>query len=82
MSRFKGIKRGAKFEAWSYGKMVAIGSRQPAGGIPGDCYREYPELNGDTLEDIQALFTYAYVSCFLFVLWLLLIRASFRTRIL
>lgn len=64
MSALPGIKRGAIFQAWDYGQMVAIGSRQPAGGIPGDCYREYPDMKADSVQDISKLFTYAYVSLF------------------
>ncbi|KAF7971900.1 hypothetical protein HWV62_19527, partial [Athelia sp. TMB] len=60
VSTFKGIQRGAAFQAAHTGDMVAIGSRQPAGGIPGDTYREYPGLSGENLEGIKTLFSYAY----------------------
>ncbi|KAF7966109.1 hypothetical protein HWV62_40006 [Athelia sp. TMB] len=60
VSCFKGIDRGANLQATYTGQMVAIGSRQPAGGIPGDTYREYPNLSGDDLDGIETLFSYAY----------------------
>lgn len=63
ISNRPGLRRGDKFEAWSHGQMVAIGSRMPSGGIKGDCLREYPGvMAGTTVADIRKLFQYAAVS--------------------
>ncbi|KAF7970281.1 hypothetical protein HWV62_24476 [Athelia sp. TMB] len=59
VSKIPGIKRGNQFAQWAGGQMVAIGSRQAAGGIKGDCLREYSAIKGSTVEDIQRLFQYA-----------------------
>lgn len=62
MSRFKGLWRNPDFQAYAPGKMVALGSRQPSGGRKGDTYTEYPEISATTMQDIDALFSYAHVS--------------------
>jgi hypothetical protein len=49
-------------ESFGYGKMHAVGSRQPQGGRKADIYTEYPELKVENNKDIEALFAYAYVS--------------------
>jgi hypothetical protein len=61
-SKSKAMQRGSTLEAFGYGKMFSIGSRQPQGGAKADTYREYPELRAETIEDIKILFYYAYVS--------------------
>ncbi|KZP27502.1 hypothetical protein FIBSPDRAFT_886400 [Athelia psychrophila] len=60
MSRFKGLWRNPDFQAYAPGKMVALGSRQPSGGRKGDTYTEYPEISATTMQDIDALFSYAH----------------------
>ena len=62
ISKAPGTKRGANFALWDHGQMVSLGSRQPAGGIKGDGYREYPIMEGKTVKDIQTLLRYAAVS--------------------
>ena len=62
ISEVPGIKRGANFSLWAHGQMVAIGSRQPSGGVKGDCLREYSFMRGSTKEEIDQLFQYAAVS--------------------
>jgi len=58
----KAVRRGSTIEAFGYGNMYAIGSRQPQGGRGGDTYTEYPQLRAETLQDIKTLFYYARVS--------------------
>ncbi|KAF7971548.1 hypothetical protein HWV62_20868 [Athelia sp. TMB] len=43
-------------------EMVAIGSRQPSGGVKGDCLREYSFMKGSTKEEVDQLFQYAATS--------------------
>ncbi|KZV62879.1 hypothetical protein PENSPDRAFT_692119 [Peniophora sp. CONT] len=44
VSRFPGLRRGASFLEFAYGKMVPVGFRVPAGGRPGDEYGPHPVL--------------------------------------
>jgi len=61
-SKSKAVRRGSTIEAFGYGDMIGIGSRQPQGGRAGDTYTEYPELSASTVEQIKTFFGYAYVS--------------------
>ncbi|KAF8414636.1 hypothetical protein L210DRAFT_989912 [Boletus edulis BED1] len=53
------IKRRKAMSDWGHGDMRAIGSRQPAGGRPGDGYAPYPESTVLSQGDIHTLFAYA-----------------------
>jgi len=61
-SKSKAVRRGETIEAFGYGEMYSVGSRQPQGGRAGDTYTVYPHLRADTVQDIKTLFYYAYVS--------------------
>lgn len=56
------IKRGKSLEAFSYGKMVAVGARVPQGGRPGDTYTTFGHQVADDVEDLKMLFNHAKVS--------------------
>ncbi|KAJ7510391.1 hypothetical protein B0H11DRAFT_2216191 [Mycena galericulata] len=57
--RVRSVKRRAEMQAWAYGTMTPSGSRQAAGGRRGDAYGPYPDQNGDSADDIRALFRLA-----------------------
>ena len=59
------IQRGGQFDFFSEGEMVGIGSRAPAGGAPGDCYRPYNTISANSLNDIDLLFNYTEVDMYL-----------------
>ncbi|KAJ7131747.1 hypothetical protein C8R43DRAFT_1133683 [Mycena crocata] len=50
------IRRRAEMQRWAYGKMTGGGNRQPNGGSRDDGYGPYACHNGDTPDDIRALF--------------------------
>lgn len=56
------MKRGGSFEVWKYGEMRALGSRQAQGGIPADSYTMYAGMEGQSDDEIRALFAHASVS--------------------
>ncbi|KAJ6464716.1 hypothetical protein DFH09DRAFT_1346753 [Mycena vulgaris] len=51
-----GVRRREALQAWSYGDMTPSGTRQANGGYEGDVYGPYACHNGDTPDDIKALF--------------------------
>jgi hypothetical protein len=63
-SRARGVnvKRGKQFQAWAYGRMIPIGSRQPQGGCPGDSYAAYAHMVKDSEDDLDMIFGHALVS--------------------
>ncbi|KAJ7126411.1 hypothetical protein C8R43DRAFT_958148 [Mycena crocata] len=54
--KVRAIQRRAEMQRWAYGKMTGGGNRQPNGGSRGDGYGPYACHNGDTPDDIRALF--------------------------
>jgi hypothetical protein len=71
------IHRSQTLEQYGYGKIVPRGSRVPQGGVPGDSYRAYtqmqmPDINPQALD---VLFGHGYV------LWIILPDTSFSDRI-
>jgi hypothetical protein len=57
----KSIKRGSQFSRFEWGKMHPIGSRQPAGGRPGDTYTSYAGMEVTDTAHIKLLFAHATV---------------------
>ncbi|KAJ7471241.1 hypothetical protein B0H11DRAFT_1919802 [Mycena galericulata] len=57
--RIRSVKRREAMQAWAYGTMTPAGSRQAAGGRRGDTYGPYSDQNGDSADDIRALFRHA-----------------------
>jgi hypothetical protein len=62
VTKFKPVGRGMHLEVFAYGRMHPVGSCQAQGGRRGDTYTEYLELQGTSVEEIQTLFNYTYVS--------------------
>jgi len=61
--RAAAVGRGDKFQAWKRGEMLAVGSRMPSGGRPGDTYTVYQGMEiMDDVHQIRKLFKHAKVS--------------------
>ncbi|KAJ7033323.1 hypothetical protein C8F04DRAFT_1184308 [Mycena alexandri] len=54
------VRRRESMEAYAYGTMTAVGTRQATGGWRGDAYAPYAMHHGETIEDFEALFRHCY----------------------
>lgn len=64
VSGVRELRRGSQFDFYTNGKMYAFGSREPAGGAPGDTYTAYRGIDGSTPKGRDILFDHAE-ACFL-----------------
>ncbi|KAJ6497198.1 hypothetical protein C8R47DRAFT_1069243 [Mycena vitilis] len=55
----RGVRRRDDIDRWNHGSMTGTGPRQPKGGTEGDGYGPYACHNGNTTDDIRALFRHA-----------------------